>query len=161
MKRFSSPTGERVRVAKVSERGGIVLEDGPTLPRNFRQFNHGYAVTVHKSQGKSVDSVIISGDRMNEELFYVAASRGKHSIQVFTGDKEQLRDSIGVSGERMSALELLRMQGREVDRSRFAERPPTFRQQFGKAMENLWRNVPQLIFGRPYAPEHGEREFGR
>ena len=42
---------------------------------------------------------------MTEELFYVAASRGKYSIQVFTGDKEQLRDSIGVSGERMSALE--------------------------------------------------------
>jgi len=31
----------------------------------------GYAVTAHSSQGKSVDSVIISADGMQKELFYV------------------------------------------------------------------------------------------
>ena len=42
---------------------------------------------------------------------------------VFTEDADSLRESIGVSGQRMSALELLRKSARTVDRSRTAERP--------------------------------------
>ena len=37
----------------------------------------GYAITGHRSQGKTVDAVILSGDVMKQELFYVAASRGR------------------------------------------------------------------------------------
>jgi len=92
-----------------------------TLPGNS-QYNYGYAITAHRSQGKTVDEVIISGDHMTRELFYVAASRGRNRITVFTGDKESLRESIGLSGQRMSALELLRKQARTEDRTRFAER---------------------------------------
>ena len=107
---FQFTNGERVKVANINARNGIVLEDGRTIPHNFHQFMHGYAVTAHKSQGKTVDEVIISGDRFTNELFYVAASRGRHRITVFTGDKANLRESIGVSGQRMSALELIRKQ---------------------------------------------------
>jgi hypothetical protein len=32
---------------------------------NYKHFDHGYAVTAHRSQGKSVDAVVISGDAMN------------------------------------------------------------------------------------------------
>ena len=70
--------------------GRIHLEDGRTLPANYRSFAHGYAVTAHRSQGKTVDSVIISGDGMQKELFYVAASRGRQSVTVITSDKERL-----------------------------------------------------------------------
>ena len=86
----------------------IHLEDGRILPRNFRQFTHGYAVTAHRSQGKSVDSVIISADRMQKELFYVAASRGRKSVLVVTSDKQSLRESVARSGARQSASELAR-----------------------------------------------------
>jgi ATP-dependent exoDNAse (exonuclease V) beta subunit len=53
-----------------------------------------------------VDAVIVSGDRMSKELFYVAATRGRESLTVITSDKEQLREAIGISGERTSATEL-------------------------------------------------------
>ncbi len=158
---YQFTNGERVRVANVNAREAIQLEDGRTIPHNFRQFNHGYAVTAHKSQGKTVDAVIISGDRMTQELFYVAASRGRKRIQVFTGDKEMLRASIGVSGLRMSALELLRKQTRTVDRTRFAERPPSVIERIGKVMEKIWVNVPRLMFGQHFAPEREGREIGR
>jgi ATP-dependent exoDNAse (exonuclease V) alpha subunit len=36
-----------------------------------------------------VDAVFISADGMQKELFYVAASRGRQSIQVVTSDKER------------------------------------------------------------------------
>ena len=93
-------------------RGRIQLEDGRTLPPNYRSFAHGYAVTAHRSQGKTVDSVILSGDGMQKELFYVAASRGRHSVTVITSDKERLQQTVGRSMARTSATELLRGQGR-------------------------------------------------
>jgi len=89
----------------------IRLEDGRTLPVNYKHFDHGYAVTAHRSQGKSVDAVVISGDAMKKELFYVAASRGRESVTVVTSDKELLRDSVVRSGERQSASELVRKMG--------------------------------------------------
>jgi len=39
------------------------------VPSNYQSFAHGYAVTAHRSQGKTVDSVILSGDGMQRELF--------------------------------------------------------------------------------------------
>src|SRR5271154_5680331 len=58
---YNFTNGERVKVASVNEQGGIVLEDKRTIPHNFRQFTHGYAITAHRAQGKTVDEVIISG----------------------------------------------------------------------------------------------------
>jgi len=146
-----------VRVSHVNEQGGIVLEDKRTIPHNFKQFTHGYAVSAHKSQGKTVDEVTISGDRMSKELFYVAASRGRKKITVLTCDTDRLRESIGVSGQRMSALELLRKSARTVDRTRTAERPPTVAEHIGNLLQNLWENIPRLIFGQQFAPNREER----
>jgi ATP-dependent exoDNAse (exonuclease V) alpha subunit len=103
--------GELVTVASVDDGGRIRLEDGRTLPVNYRSFTHGYAVTAHRSQGKTVDSVILSGDGMQKELFYVAASRGRHSVTVITSDKERLQQMVGRSMARTSATELLRGKG--------------------------------------------------
>ncbi len=105
---FRSTNGDIVTVSHIDAKGRIHLEDGRTLPRSFRHFSHGYAVTAHRSQGKSVDSVIISADGMRKELFYVAASRGRRSVQVFTGDKRLLRESVACSAARKSASELAR-----------------------------------------------------
>ncbi len=101
--------GELVKVSSL-DGGAIRLEDGRTLPANYHEFTHGYAVTAHRSQGKTVDAVIISADAMKKELFYVAASRGRSEIAVVTSDCEQLRESVGVSTMRQSAIELARKQ---------------------------------------------------
>jgi conjugative relaxase-like TrwC/TraI family protein len=103
--------GELVTVSSVDAGGNIRLEDGRTLPSNYRSFTHGYAVTAHRSQGKTVDSVILSGDGMQKELFYVAASRARHSVTVITSDKERLQQTVGRSMARTSATELLRAKG--------------------------------------------------
>jgi ATP-dependent exoDNAse (exonuclease V) alpha subunit len=103
---FHATNGEIVTVSSVDSRGRIELNDGRVLPVNFRQFTHGYAVTAHRSQGKTVDSVIISADGMRKELFYVAASRGRRSVVVMTSDKEGLRQSVAQSAARKSASEL-------------------------------------------------------
>ena len=100
--------GELATVSGLDASGRVHLEDGRTLPPNYRSFAHGYAVTAHRSQGKTVDSVILSGDGMQKELFYVAASRGRHIVTVITSDKERLQQTVGRSMARTSATELLR-----------------------------------------------------
>jgi ATP-dependent exoDNAse (exonuclease V) alpha subunit len=106
---FRATNGELVKVHNV-DGGRIHLEDGRTLPANYHEFDHGYAVTAHRSQGKTVDAVILSADAMKQELFYVGASRGRQEIVVVTSDREQLRNLLGVSTARPSATELAREQ---------------------------------------------------
>ena len=85
-----SQTANWLHVSVVDCAGGIQLEDGREPAPQRSKLRHGYAVTAHRSQGKTVDSVIISGDGMQKELFYVAASRGRQSVTVITSDKERL-----------------------------------------------------------------------
>ena len=110
---FRATNGELVQVRGV-ENGHIQLEDGRSLPANYRQFDHGYAITAHRSQGKTVDGVILSADAMKQELFYVGASRGRSEIAIVTSDREQLRESLGISSARPSAVELAREQFRSL-----------------------------------------------
>jgi conjugative relaxase-like TrwC/TraI family protein len=106
---FRATNGELVQVHNVVN-GRIELEDGRAMPENYRQFDHGYAVTAHRSQGKTVDGVILSADSMKQELFYVGASRGRSEIAIVTSDREQLRESLGISSARPSAMELAKEQ---------------------------------------------------
>jgi conjugative relaxase-like TrwC/TraI family protein len=103
--RFRARDGEFATVRRV-ERGIIYLDDGRSVPANYREFTHGYAVTAHNSQGKTVDQVIISADSIKQELFYVAASRGREGISIITSDVERLGESLGISMARPSASEL-------------------------------------------------------
>ena len=105
---FRATNGEMVTVSRIDKQGRIHLQDGRTLPENYKQFTYGYAVTAHRSQGKSVDAVVISGDGMRKELFYVAASRGREHITVVTSNKELLRQTVGRTDIRQSATDLAR-----------------------------------------------------
>ena len=130
---FRASNGELVTVSRIDEQGRIHLQDGRALPENYKHFSHGYAVTAHRSQGKSVDAVVISADRMRKELFYVAASRGRESITVVTSDKELLRQSVGRSSARQSASELAHKAqalGREV-----GQRPSHAIQEHGPTLD--------------------------
>ena len=106
---FRATNGELAKVSSV-DGGRILLEDGRTLPTNYHEFDHGYAITAHRSQGKTVDTVVLSSDGMKQEQFYVAASRGREGITVITSDVDRLRESLGISSARPSAMELAREQ---------------------------------------------------
>jgi ATP-dependent exoDNAse (exonuclease V) alpha subunit len=102
---FRARNGEFATVRRV-ERGIIHLDDGRSVPANYREFTHGYAVTAQSTQGRTVDQVIISADSMNQELFYVTASRGREGISIITSDVERLGESLGISMARPSVIEL-------------------------------------------------------
>lgn len=105
--------GERVQVREI-QNGRIALTDGRTLPAGFNTFTHGYAVTSHSSQGRTVDEVLLvassrSFGAVNREQFYVSISRGRERCQVFTDDAELLQRLIGDSHERTAAVELVKL----------------------------------------------------
>jgi hypothetical protein len=94
--------------------GQIHLADGRTLPPEYRRFCHGYAVTSHAAQGKTVDDVFLvasskSFAAVNREQFYVSISRGREHCHVFTDDKELLQRRVGDSRSRAAALDLVKL----------------------------------------------------
>ena len=108
-KPFSAKNGELVTVKSVSLREGLIrLSDGRVIPNDYRQLVHGYAVTTYASQGKTVDRVMVLGARMSHEHFYVAATRARDTVAVYTPDRERFADSLQQSSARPSATDLER-----------------------------------------------------
>jgi conjugative relaxase-like TrwC/TraI family protein len=109
-KRHGLINGQLVEVRSI-EGERITLADGRILPADYRQFTHGYAVTSHAAQGKTVEDVfLVASSRslaaINRQQFYVSISRGRQRCRIFTDDRELLRDRLRKSAERTAALEL-------------------------------------------------------
>jgi ATP-dependent exoDNAse (exonuclease V) alpha subunit len=106
--------GELVTVCRMHKNGALVVKDDAgvhkTLAPSQHLFNRGYAVTSYASQGKTVDTVLFADASnraaTNRNQWYVAISRGRKRVVVFTSDKEALRASIRHTGDRELALEL-------------------------------------------------------
>ena len=92
-------TLERVKLDRFVAR----LDDGRRVafdPRQYDSIAHGYAVTIHKSQGATVDRTYVLADPlMNRNASYVALTRHREGVQVYTDrqtftDREQLDRSL-------------------------------------------------------------------
>ena len=103
--------GTTYQIKGFTKTGDIKLSNGKTLPKDIYHFKHGYAETSHSSQSKTVQDVFVSMSDLsfaatNEQAFYVAASRGTHSVSIYTSDKKELKSAIVKSGERLTAREV-------------------------------------------------------
>jgi conjugative relaxase-like TrwC/TraI family protein len=103
--------GELVEV-KAIQGGALVLADGRVIPEKYRTFTHGYAVTSHAAQGKTVDEVLVvvssrSLPAVHQEQFYVSISRGRERCQIFTDDSDLLRSHVSHSSARLAAVEVV------------------------------------------------------
>jgi len=103
--------GELVEVRAIQS-DSILLTDGRTIPDDYRTFTHGYAVTSHAAQGKTVDEVLLvassrSLPAVHQEQFYVSISRGRERCQIFTDDSDLLRSHVTRSSARLAAVEAM------------------------------------------------------
>jgi len=103
--------GELVEV-KAIQGDSILLADGRVIPVDYRNFTHGYAVTSHAAQGKTVDEVLLvassrSLPAIHQEQFYVSISRGRERCQIFTDDSDLLRSHVTRSSARLAAVEAM------------------------------------------------------
>lgn len=100
-----------VTVEGFDRAGNIVLANGWKVAKEFGFLTHGYVVTSHASQGKTVDRVFIgqSSDSFaasSREQFYVSASRGRERATVYTDDKRALLEAVSRSDNRLAAIDL-------------------------------------------------------
>jgi ATP-dependent exoDNAse (exonuclease V) alpha subunit len=78
-----------------------------TGEKGFKDFDHGYSATVHKSQGATVDSAYFYASAFSDkELGYVAMSRHRDQCQVFT-PLSKLEDALDRAGVELSEEEMI------------------------------------------------------
>ncbi|WP_299587629.1 AAA family ATPase [uncultured Tateyamaria sp.] len=80
-------------VRKASDRKITVdLDDGGHVsfdPLQFQSFDHGYAVTIHKSQGVTVDECYVMASRtMDDPLAYVALTRHRTDMRLYVSNED-------------------------------------------------------------------------
>ncbi|HUX64331.1 MobF family relaxase [Sulfuricella sp.] len=84
VKNGTTGTVEKAQEGRIT----IKTDDGKTVKVNelgYRDIDHGYAMTVHKSQGVTVDRAhFVPGQMSHRELAYVAASRHRESVHIHT-----------------------------------------------------------------------------
>jgi hypothetical protein len=141
--------GELVAVKEIHADGRIDLDDGRVLPKHYRQFVRGYAVTSYAAQGKTVDYVLFSDSAVkaatNQNQWYVTISRGRKGVKIFTADKIQLRENVARSGERTLALDMAQNYFHKLaaawgnDVARFIEKEHSWRMETERQTEEKQR----------------------
>ncbi len=104
--------GSIYEVKGLTKDGKIRLTNGWTLPKGFGHLTHGYCVTSHAAQGRTVDHLILAqssdsagaGDR---KQFYTSVTRGRKAVTIFTDDANRLLKSVLRDRSRVSATELV------------------------------------------------------
>jgi ATP-dependent exoDNAse (exonuclease V) alpha subunit len=82
-------------------------------PRLNPYFDQGWAITIHKSQGTTVDkSFLLASHEMNQNLTYVAMTRHREDVQVYGSHldfwrTEKVADILSKSGEKLGAADYL------------------------------------------------------
>ena len=124
--------GAIFEVASINTDGDVKLTNGWIIDHRFGHLAHGFVSTSHSSQGRTVDHVFIaesaeSFPAASCQQFYVSASRGRKSAQIYTDCKEDLRAAIQESSTGSTATEIfwpLDQQERHRRQQRAAAKEP-------------------------------------
>ena len=159
-------------VKELDERGRMLIEVGEREValdlKNYRQLDHAYAVTVHKSQGATVEHSIMyapvrlekgrerefdtavheSYGRTSYNALNVAVTRAQFGTRVFTNSIEGLSRSVELVDGKTSTLAKSREPG-EISRSIGDERQETMRD-----VQKGIRNLERVML----SPEEGVRK---
>lgn len=141
--------GDIFTVEGFTKEGDIRLEKGRLLPKDWGHLTYGLVDTSYSSQGKTVDRVFIAAGSeslpaTNQQQWYVSASRGREMAKLYVDSKEDVRDAIARTGQRLSAVELTHTRLRDTWRTRFHQslernRVGRFLRQRANAIADYWR----------------------
>ncbi|MBB4000497.1 Ti-type conjugative transfer relaxase TraA [Aureimonas pseudogalii] len=86
-----------------------------TIPTDrYQSFDHGYATTVHKSQGATVDrAFVLATPGMDSHLAYVAMTRHRDEARLYAGrddfrDMKSLRDQLSIARGKETTMDYLK-----------------------------------------------------
>lgn len=106
--RHKLANGALLTVQGFTRAGDLVVDHGWVVARDFGHLAHGYVVTSHAAQGRTVNTVLVgeAGESLaaaDRRQFYVSVSRGTDRTLVFTDDKKELLAAVRRPGEAASA----------------------------------------------------------
>lgn len=116
-----------------AEKGRIVAEVGSEHRRVeidqafYRNVDHGYATTIHKSQGATVDRVkILVSSMFDRHLSYVALTRHRDSVELYAATQEFARYSrvdhaAGITGKLVDAGMAKFREGEDIKPTPYAD----------------------------------------
>jgi conjugative relaxase-like TrwC/TraI family protein len=137
-------------------------------PAEFRQFDHGYAVTSHSSQGLTADRVIANIDTessrslINNRLAYVAISRASQDARIYTNDAETLGARLATDVTKTAALDFT-TKAEQVEAAQPSEAPKVVQIHEYNNVDSRLAAVASEYVSRPehsviVAPDRAERE---
>ncbi len=134
--------------------GNILLDNNWQIGKDFGHIAHGYVVTSHASQGKTVDKVLIGQSNLSlpasdRAQLYVSVSRGKEKALIFTDDKAALRDAVKRDNEKLTATEVFGTK-RQKDHQRLMQQLEHARR--------FYAGLDQARSGPDRAPSHTNRK---
>jgi len=150
----------------------VKLDEGKTFsfsPNLFSSFDQGWAITIHKSQGTTVDkSFLLASHEMNQNLAYVALTRHREDVQIYGSGCDfwregKVADILSKSGEKLSAADYLDSHSlakltREEDRflGKLFTRLSDELHAMGAVSKQIFKSVADHFLGR--TPERGDLE---
>ncbi|MBY0281482.1 MAG: Ti-type conjugative transfer relaxase TraA [Alphaproteobacteria bacterium] len=121
---------------------------------NYNHIDHGYATTIHKSQGTTVDKTFVyASPSLNKHLTYVALTRHKEDVQVYVDSnsiptKEDLFQALSKEAPKENALDYIldKNQGMEIT----AEDQRAFMQRRDLSASSLsyisWESIKEFTY---------------
>lgn len=99
--------GQILTVDALREDGSLETKEGKLIPAGFRSFCHGYVVTSYKAQGRTHENVVVAAEKLDSKAAYVACSRGRQEVRVFTPEKDFLFNHLRHAADRLAATDVI------------------------------------------------------
>ncbi len=137
----------------------VTLDSGQTVsfsPAEYSHFQLGYAATVHKSQGVTVDQAfVLATPHFDQHTSYVALSRHKEAVKLYANRKDfktdtRLHSSLGRQGEKLSTLDFTDARGRHSEAEPAQEAYPSLFQR----IKSFFMHRQDQGQQEPPKPEH-------
>jgi Ti-type conjugative transfer relaxase TraA len=135
-----------------TQRMAVLLDDGRSIAfdtKNYAHIDHGYAATIHKSQGVTVDRAhVLATPGMDQHSSYVALSRHRESVSLHYGkddfsDASKLSRTLSRERTKDMASDYTREANSDTARSFAERRGITFRER----VTEIVRKVPEKVRG--------------
>jgi ATP-dependent exoDNAse (exonuclease V) alpha subunit len=146
--------GEMWWVVRVDKDGNITIKnENKEKTFNIKDYNyldHGYAVTVHKSQGMTVNKVIYdaSATRTNYNEVYTAVTRGKTEYSIYTDSREIFYERMKHEQFKTSTLELSKTTQEKAAHAHSTSKVATAQARSAQTIEEETTKTTQAARGR-------------
>lgn len=137
----------------------VALDNGKEIsfsPQEYSHFQLGYAATVHKSQGVTVDQAfVLATPHFDRHTSYVALSRHKEAVKLYANRKDfktdaRLHASLGRQGDKLSTLDFTDARKRHIE----AEPEQTGRLSFFDRLKSFFARGQDQVTQEQDKPEH-------